>query len=307
MALSPLKVRKSDFERDGKYAEANKLYRLWFEMLGLSPSYELARRYRASNGKLSSEDQARLPKDFDRVLAVYDDFGDVNHSFFRLWWLERGLRLMGSEGKLPKVTTLAKLNKNDLDSKQITIALQGHLKGEWIEQNQPNSLVLSIPLNQTRQQTLRQIKRLLDLHIETKHVPEPAKYKLATKNIHVQNVVDAMSVLWIRSAKPDWPLWKVGVESKVSKKHSKKFNVATTKRNDTNFDDLRSLEMMTSRKYKIARYIVENAARGIFPCQTPCEHAVAFDPVEFQQILTDRRKWMMRNAPDKVTEARLKT
>ncbi len=306
MALSPLKVRKSDFERDGKYAETNKLYRLWFEMLGLSPSYELARRYRASNGKLSSEDQARLPKDFDRVLEVYDDFGDINQSFFRLWWLERGLNLMGSEGKLPKVTTLAKLNKNDFDSKQITQSLQAYLKGEWIDQNQPNSLLVSIPLNQTRQQTLNQIKRLLDQHIEPKHVPEPAKYKLATKNIHVQNVVDAMSVLWIRSAKPDWPLWKVGVESKISKTHSKKFNVTTTKRTDANFDALRSLEMMTSRKYKIARYIVENAARGIFPSQTPCKHAVAFDLSEFSDILMSRRKWMMQNAPDKLKEARLK-
>jgi len=303
MALSPLKVRRSDFQREGKYAEMNRLYRLWFEMLGLSPSYELARRYRASNGLLSAEDQARLPKDFDQVLAVYDDFGDVNQSFFRLWWLERGLDLMGSEGKPPRVKPLAKFNKTKLDTDQITDTVEQYLKEEWLEQNQPSSLLVSIPLNQTREQILKQVKALLDKHIEPKHIPKPAKYKLDTKNIHVQNVVDAMSVLWIRSAKPDWELWKVGVESKVSKKLSGKFNVKTTKRTDNNFDDLRNLESMTSRKYKIARNIVENAARGIFPCQTPCEYAVAFDPYEFRDILNARRRWMMQNAPEKVKEA----
>ncbi len=303
MALSPLKVRRSDFQREGKYAEMNRLYRLWFEMLGLSPSYELARRYRASNGLLSAEDQGRLPKDFEQVLAVYDDFGDVNQSFFRMWWLERGLDIMGSEGKPPRVKPLAKFNKSKLDSDQITDTVEQYLKEEWLEQNQPSSLLVSIPLNQTREQILKQVKALLDKHIEPKHIPKPAKYKLDTKNIHVQNVVDAMSVLWIRSAKPDWELWKVGVESKVSKKLSGKFNVKTTKRTDNNFDDLRNLESMTSRKYKIARNIVENAARGIFPCQNPCEHAVAFDPFEFRDILNARRRWMLQNAPDKLKEA----
>ncbi len=303
MALSPLKLRKSDFQHDGKYAEANKLYRMWFELLGLSPSYELARRYRASNGKLTNEDQARLPKDFARVLEVYDDFGDVNQSFFRLWWLERGLDLIGSQGKPPKVTALAKIQKESADVKHLTQTLKQHLSTDWFEQNQPNSLLLNIPLNQTRQQILKQVKLLLDQHIEPKHIPKAAKYKLATKSIHIQNVIDAMRVLWIRSAKPDWELWKVGVESQVSKKLSGKFNVKTTKRTDNNFDDLRNLESMTSRKYKIARNIVENAARGIFPSQEPCEYAVAFDPYEFSDILMARRKWMMQNAPEKVKEA----
>lgn len=296
MALSPLKLRKSDFQRDGKYAEQNKLYRMWYELLMLSPSYQLARRYRLSDGRLSDKDQARVPKDFDKVLAVYDDFGDVNQSFFRLWWLERGLDLMGSEGKAPKVIALAKIQKDSADIKPVTQAIKQHFQGEWLEQNQPNSLLLAIPLNQTREQILKQVKALLDKHIGPKHIPKAAKYRLDTKNIHVQNVIDAMQVLWIRSAKPDWELWKVGVESQVSKKLSGKFNVKTTKRTDNNFDDLRNLESMTSRKYKIARNIVENAARGIFPSQLPCEHAVAFDPYEFRKILSERRQWMMREA-----------
>jgi|GEM_PF-2739104 hypothetical protein len=139
-----------------------------------------------------------------------------------------------------------------------------------------------------------------DLALAKKAAHDPAKYKLDTKHIHIKNVIDAMSVVWIRAAKPDWELWKVGVESNVSKTHSKKFNVNTTKRNDNNFDDLRNLESMTSRKYKTARHIVENAARGIFPNQSPCEHAVAFDPHEFRDILMACRKWMRIHAPSEL-------
>jgi hypothetical protein len=273
------------------------MYRLWFQMLRLSPSYELARRFRAENGNLSTQDQARLPEDFDLVLAVYDDFGDLNRSHFSDWWLDCGLQLFGSKGKAPKVSPIAKIQHDDVDQKLIGQAIKQHLNGEWLEQNQPNSLLLSVPLNQTREQILKQVKQLLDQHIEQKHISKPAKYKLANNNVHVQNVSDAVQVLLVRALNPDWELWKVGVGSKLSKKLSGKFNVNTTRRTDNNFDDLRNLESMTSRKYKIARNISENAARGIFPSLLTCEHAVAFDPYEFQKIFIERRQWMIKKPP----------
>ena len=109
--------RNLDLQRDGKYAEHNRMYRLWFQMLRLSPSYELARRFRAENGNLSTQDQARLPEDFDLVLAVYDDFGDLNRSHFSDWWLDCGLQLFGSKGKAPKVSPIAKIQHDDVDQK----------------------------------------------------------------------------------------------------------------------------------------------------------------------------------------------
>lgn len=49
--------------------------------------------------------------------------------------------------------------------------------------------------------------------------------------------------------------------------------------------------MMTSRKYRLGKWLAENAARGLFPCQTEPAHAVAFDPKEFHQIITETVKW----------------
>ena len=64
---------------------------LWFEYLALSPSYQLAHLERTN--RLPKSQHADLPKDFDRVLEVYDDFGDVQRVLFHTWWRERGMEL----------------------------------------------------------------------------------------------------------------------------------------------------------------------------------------------------------------------
>ena len=54
------------------------IYLLWFEYLAISPSYEMARRHR----KGLRIDKSMLPADFEQVLAVYDDLGNVQQSLF---------------------------------------------------------------------------------------------------------------------------------------------------------------------------------------------------------------------------------
>ena len=87
-----------------------------------------------------------------------------------------------------------------------------------------------------------------------------------------------MSVLMIRAARAEYKRWQVGVEAKFSKTYSAKFDMKTTKRTAMNSEELRTLEMMTSRKYRLGKWLAENAARGLFPCQTEPAHAAAFDP-----------------------------
>ena len=86
-------------------------------------------------------------------------------------------------------------------------------------------------------------------------------------------------------------LWQVGVEANISKSYSKMFNYKTTKRNSTNSEELRHLEMMTSRKYRQARFIAENAARGIFPSMKQPSDMVDFDPAEFNRVIRAKLKW----------------
>jgi len=56
-----------DLRRDGLWATKVGFYLLWMEYLAISPSYELARRYR--NQALTKDEQQRLPADFDIVPA----------------------------------------------------------------------------------------------------------------------------------------------------------------------------------------------------------------------------------------------
>jgi len=54
--------RSTDFRKDGVWAANLGFYLLWMEYLAISPSYELARRFRAND--LSEEEVKTLPADF---------------------------------------------------------------------------------------------------------------------------------------------------------------------------------------------------------------------------------------------------
>ena len=289
---SSLRTRRKDFSGKGVYVEPHEFHRLWFEFLLLSPSYELARRYRATNGQLSSEDSSRLPSDFDRVLEVFDDFGDIQRSFFRPWLVMRGLELFGTPGAKPQTKLLCKLTGSDQSEiEKVGQSVQNYLAGDWRQQNRPDVLFLALPTKLRKQDLMRELKKIVDANVEEYEPPSKGKYKLATKAMHRQNVIDALSVLYVRAARPDFKLWQVGVEAKVSETYSKLFDSKTTKRNANNATDFRILEMMTSRKLRLAKHLVENAARGRFPDQSEPEHRVDFDPKLFKEIISARNLW----------------
>jgi hypothetical protein len=270
MAKNPLTLHRSDLQKNGKFVEEHRLYRFWFEFLVLSPSYELARRYRTTKGMLSKADSARLPADFDRVLEIYDTFGNVQECLFKTWWVDRAVELFGVSGAPPKTVPIYKFGiGTKLDKDRVNTAVGKYLDETRSKQNNPPAILLSIPLNSTRQQVLKEIKSLLDDHIQKTDQPAKPLFELADKDVHIQNIIDAMSVLWIRAARPDWRLWQIGEECKIKKARK-------------------------SRKLKTAMYIAENAARGVFPSQAKPRHFVKFDPVEFSEILTRHNRWIKR-------------
>ena len=289
MEKNQLTMLKSDFQKDGKFVEAHRLYRFWFEFLALSPSYELARRYRSSKGKLSKFDKARIPADFDKVLEIYDAFGDVQKFLFKTWWVDRGIELFGIQGAPSSMVPIYKFAQgSNPDNAKVNAAVFKYLDSTRPAQNKPPAILLAIPLDSTRQKVLKEIKALLDQHIQASPKQAKPKYALATKDTHVQNIIDAMSVLYIRSARPDWKLWQIGEECKIKKERKPRSLESDP------IDSMRTLEQMTSRKLKTAKYIAENAARGVFPSQSKPAHYVKFDPIEFNQILTQKTAWIKK-------------
>ncbi len=289
MTKNPLALHRSDLQKNGKFVKEHRLYRLWFEFLVLSPSYELARRFRATKGKLSNDDIARLPADFEQVLEIYDTFGNVQEFLFKTWWIDRAVELFGINGAPPKTVPIYKLAKGtNPDKERVNAAVGKYIDATRPKQNMPPAILLSIPINVTRQQVLKEVKALLDKYIQAPEPPAKPLFELADKDVHIQNIIDAMSVLWIRAARPDWRLWQIGEECKIKKARKSRSPDPDA------FDSMRTLEQMTSRKLKTAMYIAENAARGIFPSQAKPIHFVKFDPVEFCEILTRHNRWIKK-------------
>ena len=285
------RLRRSDLSRGGYTADHGHLHRLWFELLALSPSYELARRYRANENALPPSDRARLPDDFENVLAVYDDFGDVQTVVYRDWWLSRGYRLLGSRGDRPQTEFFFKTQNAERPGDHAFDRARLYFRTAWIEAHQPEVMVLAVPLNIGRQKALREVKRLIDAHAVPTFEPPPPKYALVDKRMHTQSIIDAVRVLYVRAAKPEYKLWQVGVTAEISKSYSHLFDVNKTRRNATNSEELRNLEMMTSRKLRQARYLAENAARGIFPSMKQPEHMADFDFLELQSLIAEQIRW----------------
>ena len=68
---------------------------------------------------------------------------------------------------------------------------------------------------------------------------------------------------------PDMQLWKVGLWAKVSAKHAKTLNLKEHRKKFEDADSKEHLAILTSRAFKKAKQVAENAARGSFPSSKP--------------------------------------
>ena len=290
-AKTPLTVRAADFRQQSAHARMDVLYGYWFQFLRLSPSYQLAHRVRGG-ARLSSVEKKGMPKDFDRVLEVYDDFGDVQQALFRFWWLDRGLRLMGSPGEPPTVREIAKFGVDSIDpAEDLRAALKLHLQDTWVKQAKPDSLVISIPLNGQRSKILSSVRKLLGEHLLPAKAASKAKYKLEKKKTHLRSLEIALRALWTRALMPDWDLWRIGAETKISPTYSKEIDARAMKKTRDTIAARQMLTIMTSRALFNGLMIAENAARGIFPSNAKCPNALKFDAHEFHRLLKASSAW----------------
>jgi len=287
-----LDICDDDFNIDGIYVEPNDLFKLWFNFLLLSPSFELARRFRTNHGQLDPMDQARLPVDFEAVLAVYDDWGDLQQQFFRPWLRQRGIKLFGVTGEKPQTQVISKLLKNDVSRfESATSGLKQYLDTDWKRQNCPDVMLVAIPLNQPRSRILEELKVLVNSNIDCRRPPQLGKYKLNETPMHTRNLMDALNLLSLRARKPDLKLRDLGIEANSSPNYIDRLNAPPSRKTGNVLPEFATLNMMTSRKLRIAVNVAENAARGLFPEKTKPSHMLDFNPKEFHPIVTERLNW----------------
>lgn len=249
---------------------------LWFRFLAISPSYELARKCRA--GELTGAEV--LPADFDAVLAVYDDLGDVQVMHFQHWWKDGALRHFGYSGDKPSVTRIG-VARGGADPEQWTAlgdSLGAYAGENWLQQGERTTLVAAIPVGLPKAQIMKQLAALLDElpEVERKLIPQEPRYKLTGKKLDRQSIEKYLRALETKRKTPDAKLWEIGVKGKLSGTYSDQ-EARSQQRTYDQAGDRKNLKELTSRALLRGHMIAENAARGLFPIYAKCEHAMPLD------------------------------
>lgn len=274
----PWVLRGSDFSKKDWHIAPTAGFQLMFEFLRLSPSYELAHKHRTKG--LNQRELALLPADFDQVLKTYDLLGDVSTDFFRSWWLKRGLQVFGNPYKKPRIHCVGVLEASksiELDS--ISSSITSFLNNERNEEGLNASILLSVPLTLKRSDLLKQISKLISENrdIDTEVDKQP-KLKLVSKRLRADVLFKGLRLLWLKSAKPNWELWRLGAKAQLSESYSNVLDPNSPKKSKTIIekDDRIIMSKITSRYLTKYEAIAENAARGLFPTDRPV-FSVAYD------------------------------
>ena len=293
MAVAPPKSVENLTKADGLWATKVAFYLLWFEYLTLSPSYELARVHRTTG--LSKEQKKTLPSDFKQVLATYDRLGDVRTALFRGWWINRGLPAFGNPYSKPIVHKIASLRPNqEMMLADVSNELNQFLIDTRSDEGLTESLLISIPLGGRRSDVLKQINKLLEQNPPTKvKSPNPTnQLKLMGQRLHAKVLFNGVRLLWIKAAKPKWENWRLGAYTKLSPSYALELDYNGPKKTASEVEQVDRMIMgkITSRALKRYEHMAENAARGKFPCDKPCESS-PFDYVALAKRIKQTLSW----------------
>ena len=249
--------------------------RLMVDYLILSPTYELARKSR--NGELSPAEKRLLPNDFDLVLKTYDEFGDVRPRNFSVWWRRTGQRIYEGKFDRPVVRKIAEIEQDASYEPAFSRSLVNFFKTDRAREGNGPNLILAVPLGLNKQQTMRQISKLIDdtgvkAPIRSKSSARP----LAAIRLRSAPLIRGIKLLRIKAREPSLELWRLGLRAKVSPKYAQELDFHDRRSNPGTVDARIQMASLTSRALKKAQYVCENAARGKFPSSDSIEIPMFF-------------------------------
>ena len=241
---------------------------LMLEYLKLSPTYELARKYRT--GKLTANEKKLLPSDFDQVLKTYDEYGDISTVKFADWWVSTGIGLYGSEYIKPQVRQIANIEKNEEFEPGFTRALEHYFKTIRKHEGSGPGLILAIPLGMPKKTILKEVARMIGrAGVTVLPKAQKASRPLAAARLRSKPLFIGLSLLTFKARFPNKENWRLGVMAGVSPKNAAGLDINAKKNTVLTTDQRINMTILTCRALKKAQYIAENAARGSFPNSKP--------------------------------------
>lgn len=212
------------------------------DFLWVSPSYQLAHKHRTVG--LSKDEKMQRPKDFNRVLQVYDACGDTINQSFDSWWEERGRELLRA--------------------------------------SQPKSDLIAYPVD-LRTPTDKLIEAFTAFLSEAKSArgvkPSPITIlnnKIKIGALHVKlELINEKGRLEFRSGKRI-EHWRLAIHTALKSKWKSDLT-PNCKKTPSNEEARTILGVLVSKHLKEALWIAENAARGSFPSMDPIATGLDFD------------------------------
>lgn len=252
-------------------APTQAVYRLFFEFLRMSPSYELVRL--ETLGELSSTAKRSLPSDFDVVLKTFELVGDVRETSFKKWWRSRGSDLFGgAPTSSVQLLSDSSSSKNKAKSAQSTIEVQ------------PTDIILRIPTSLSSAEAMRQITDLFAAHKSLFNPTKSSKtassgIQILSDRIHEEKLMKGLYLVQLKADHPDIEIWQLGTQARLSEDYANELRpVKNLKRpvKDVLYEK-NIMTKLTSRALKHYEAIIENSARGQFPSTEKLSHKFNYD------------------------------
>ena len=266
-----------DLDPSDSLYKISRPYRIWHEYLRVSPIFKLAIRswYQdiPKKGQTKSiytdEEQSRIPEDFGEIMTTYyrmfkSEGFTINTTYFE-WWIEHGTQIFGYRYS-PSPIILKKVSHGDrLYASEILNSLEEYSLIRR-ENGRTGFALISVPLTGKKKDVLASIN---DLFVNSDFTPIKTSKSLYTleKGKQLDKLNIGLRVLWIAALNPHLELWRIGLLANITDNDEyTTLDINLSKHNDITKYKTEYLASMTSRKLNEAIIIMENAARGRFPC-----------------------------------------
>lgn len=247
---------RADYEGTGLHVAPDWRYDLLGDYLACSYSYELVHRK-----KKGQKVKTLMLADFDKVAAVYNDFGPIGgFADAPRWWRERGMQLFGVSAPRPQVQVMGELKA---EGQSMTANMQAH-----------DALLLAIPRALTLPEVLRQLKAQLAQYEFAAALPAKIspKYKLQPSKLQKDTLLNGLEAL--RLYKRGVTLWSIGNQLELNGNLCMPEEKLEKMHGDAGTRVKAELAKAARRLIRKAAMIAENAARGRFPCDNSFDEAI---------------------------------
>jgi hypothetical protein len=270
--LPRFEAQESRWEETGIFAASDWRYDALVDYLKLSPSYKLVCEWAKKGSKAIPKN---APKDWNQLVKTYGDFGDVWRIPESRWWDSRGKALFGIKAAMAQTFVIGHSD----DAALVNSKLATESQRTWQDMAKPECLVIAIPTNQTKQMALKQISAIIRSNTFVSYKPKPIKPKYELIRSKLREPTIKLGTMALKMYQSGYHLWMIGNQLDLSPAHHIELDEdGHPSTNELNLSEKKvRLQILASKLVAKAELITENAARGFYPTDTPCRHAIKFE------------------------------